>query len=65
MKRPQTKSHADTMSDSKVMMPKKVKIYHEVKIYRYVKRFLQHIFFSLSLFCWSYNNRYRYAFASL
>jgi len=28
MKRPQTKFHADTMSDSKVTRSKKVKIYH-------------------------------------
>jgi len=39
MKRPQTKFHTDTMSDSKVIKSKKVKIYCEVKI------LVQHNFF--------------------
>ena len=59
MKRPQTKLHDHTMSDSKVMRSKKV------KIFRLVELFLQHSCFSLSIFYWSHNNIYWYAFASL
>jgi len=33
MKRPQTKFHVDTMSDSKVIRSKKVKIFRQVKIF--------------------------------
>jgi len=44
MKRPQTKFHTDTISDSKVIRSKKAEIYRQVKIV------LQHGFFSLSIF---------------
>jgi len=59
MKRSQTKFHAHPMRESQVLRSKKVKIHHWVKI------FLQHSFFSSSIFYWNYNNWYWYTFASL
>jgi len=44
MKHPQIKLHTDTTSDSKVIRSKKV------KICRYITIFLQHSFFSSSIF---------------
>jgi len=52
MKRPQTKFHAFTMSHSQFIRLKRVKIYRSCKL------MLQHAFFL-------FNNKYRYAFASL
>jgi len=45
MKRPQTKSHADTMSNSKVIMSK------ESKSITRSKFLAAQFFFSLSIFC--------------
>jgi len=57
MKRPETKFHADTMCGSKVIRSKKPKFIVRSKC-------LAAQFFSLSIFYWSYYNRYWHAFAS-
>jgi len=59
MKRPQTKFHVDTMSYSKVIRSKKLKFIIRSKFS------CSTVFFSLSIFYWSYNTRFRYVFARL
>jgi len=59
MKHPQTKFNVDTMSHSKVIRSK-------IRSKFIVRSFsCSRVFFSLSIFYWSYNNRFWYVFASL
>jgi len=64
MKRPQTKCHADTMSNSQIIRSKKSK-FIVMQNSSFGQTFLAAQFFLCSIFCWNYTKRYWCAFACL